>query len=125
MLTFGALSSVFNYLTFGALILILRAGPSLFRTGWFVESVISASVVVLVIRTRGPFFRSRPGKYLLIATLLTVVAAMVLPFTPVGGKLFGFTPLPVLFLAFMAVIVVLCILSAEVAKRVFYKRARF
>ncbi len=123
MLTFGVLSSVFDYLTFGALVFILHAGPALFRTGWFVESVISASVVVLVIRTRGPFFRSRPGKYLLMATLLTVVVTMVLPFTPVGGKLFGLTPLPVLFLALMGVIVVLYIVSAEAAKRVFYKLA--
>ena len=87
------------------------------------ESVLSAPVVVLVIRTRGPFFRSRPGKYLLIATLLTVVVRMVLPFTAIGGKLFGLTPLPVLFLALMGVIVVLYIVSAEAAKRVFYKHA--
>jgi Mg2+-importing ATPase len=122
MLTFGVLSSVFDYLTFGALTFV-HAGPALFRTGWFVESVVSASVVVLVIRTRGPFFRSTPGKYLSIATLLTVVAALALPFTPVGAKLFGFTPLPVLFLTLMGVIVALYILSPEAAKKVFYKKA--
>ena len=87
------------------------------------ESVVSASVVVLVMRTRGPFFRSRPGKYLLIATLVTALVAMVLPFTSVGGKLFGLTTLPVLFMALMGVIVVLYILSAEATKRVFYNRA--
>jgi Mg2+-importing ATPase len=122
MLTFGALSSVFDFLTFGALMFILHAGPALFRTGWFVESVISASVVVLVVRTRGPFFRSRPGKYLLMATLLTVVVAIVLPFTPIGAKLFGLTPVPGLFLALMGGIVVLYIVSAEAAKRIFYRR---
>ena len=79
MLTFGILSSVFDYLTFGVLLLILHATTDQFRTGWFVESVISASVTVLVIRTRKPFFRSRPGKYLLIATLLIVVVTILIP----------------------------------------------
>ena len=86
-------------------------------------SVDSAVVVVLVVRTRGPFFRSRPGKYLLMANLLTVVVAMFLPFTPIGAKLFGLTPVSVLFLARMGGIVVLYIVSAEAAKRIFYRRA--
>ncbi len=55
MLVFGTLSSVFDYLTFGALLLVLRADKESFRTGWFLESVISASLVVLVIRSRRPF----------------------------------------------------------------------
>jgi len=59
MLTFGILSSVFDYLTFGVLLLILHASTDQFRTGWFIESVISASITVLVIRTRRPFFRSK------------------------------------------------------------------
>ncbi len=82
MLTFGILSSVFEYLTFGALIYILRAGPEQFRTGWFVESVLSAALVVLVVRSRRPFFRSRPGKHLLLATLGVVVTTLVLPCLP-------------------------------------------
>ena len=93
MLTFGILSSVFDYLTFGVLLLILHATTDQFRTGWFMESVISASVTVLVIRTRKPFFRSKPGKYLLIATLLIVVVTILFPFTPLA-ELLGFQPLP-------------------------------
>jgi Mg2+-importing ATPase len=124
-MTFGLLSSLFDYLTFGVLLLILNASPEEFRTGWFVESVISASLVVLVIRTRGPFFQSRPGKSLFIATLLIVGIALALPFIPIGGTLFGFTPLPVSFLALMILIVALYIASAEVAKKIFYKHVRF
>jgi Mg2+-importing ATPase len=92
MITFGLVSSVFDYLTFGLLLLILRAHAGQFRTGWFLESVISASFIVLVIRSRKPFFRSRPGKYLLIATLSIVILTILLPFTPLG-KFFGFSPL--------------------------------
>ncbi len=72
MIVFGILSSVFDYLTFGVLLLVFQTTTGLFRTGWFVESVISASLIVLVIRSRRPFFKSFPGKYLLITTLVIV-----------------------------------------------------
>jgi Mg2+-importing ATPase len=124
MLTFGILSSVFDYLTFGVLLLILHATTDQFRTGWFLESVISASVTVLVIRTRKPFFRSKPGKYLLIATLLIVVVTILFPITPLAGLL-GFHPLPVSILLVIGMIVVLYMIAAEVAKRFFYKRVNF
>ncbi len=119
MLTFGVLSSIFDYLTFGALLYILRSGPAQFRTGWFVESVLSAALVVLVVRSRHPFFRSRPGKRLLLATLGVVAATLVLPFLPVAAVL-GLTPLPLVFLLLLALIVVMYIVSAEVTKRLFY-----
>ena len=120
MLTFGALSSVFDYLTFGALLYILHAGTEQFRTGWFVESVLSAALVVLVVRSRQPFFRSRPGTHLLLATFGVVAATLVLPFLPVAPWL-GLTPLPPSFLALLAVIAVIYIAFAELAKRVFYR----
>lgn len=125
MMTFGLLSSVFDYLTFGVLFFILHASPEEFRAGWFLESVISASLVVLVVRTRMPFFKSIPGKYLLTATLLVISVTLVLPFISVGRKLFGFTALPISFLVLMGVIVALYIISAEVAKKVFYKKVKF
>ncbi|PKN69168.1 MAG: magnesium-translocating P-type ATPase [Deltaproteobacteria bacterium HGW-Deltaproteobacteria-12] len=124
MLTFGLISSVFDYLTFGVLLFILRASPDQFRTGWFVESVISASIIVLVIRSRRPFFRSRPGKYLLIATMAIVFAALIFPFTPLA-KIFGFVPLPVSFLMILGIIIVLYILTAELAKKIFYQKINY
>ena len=124
MLTFGILSSVFDYLTFGVLLLILHATTDQFRTGWFLESVISASVTVLVIRTRKSFFRSKPGKYLLIATLLIVVVTIIFPFTPLA-ELLGFQPLPMTILLVIGMIVVLYIIAAEMVKRSFYKRVNF
>jgi Mg2+-importing ATPase len=123
MIMFGILSSVFDYLTFGALLLVLHATVGQFRTGWFIESVISASLVVLVIRTRRPFYRSRPGRYLFVATMLIAGAALVVPFTPLG-RLFGFDSLPIHFLAVMAGITVLYIVAAEVAKRTFYRTVK-
>jgi P-type Mg2+ transporter len=124
MLTFGILSSVFDYLTFGVLLLVIRATTDQFRTGWFIESVISASVTVLVIRTRKSFFRSKPGKYLLGATLLVVVVTILFPFTPLA-ELLGFQPLPMKILLVIGIIVVLYVIAAEIAKRSFYKRVNF
>ena len=124
MITFGLVSSLFDYLTFSVLLLILHATQDQFRTGWFLESVISASLIVLVIRSRKPFFKSRPGKYLLMATLLIVVMTLILPFTPLGG-IFGFRPLPISFLLLIAIVVVCYIISAELVKTVFYEKVKF
>jgi len=123
MITFGLVSSVFDYLTFGALLLILHATQDQFRTGWFVESVISASLIVLVIRSRKPCFKSRPSKYLLIATLMVVIATLLLPVIPLGSIL-GLYPLPISFLLLIGMIVIGYIISAELAKRVFYSKVR-
>ena len=124
MLTFGLVSSVFDFLTFGALRFILHATQDQFRTGWFLESVISASLIVLVIRSRKPFFKSRPAKYLLLATLLTVAVTVAVPYTPLG-ELFGFSRLPLSFLLLITVIVIFYIFAAEIVKTVFYKRVKF
>jgi Mg2+-importing ATPase len=121
MLTFGLVSSVFDYLTFGVLLIVLHATQDQFRTGWFLESVVSACLIVLVIRSRKPFFKSRPAKYLLMATLSTVAVTVILPFTPLGG-LFGFIPLPLSFLLPIAAIVALYVVAAEMVKAVFYRK---
>jgi Mg2+-importing ATPase len=124
MITFGIVSSVFDYLTFGLLLFVLHATQTQFRTGWFLESVISASLIVLVIRSRKPFFRSQPGKYLLIATLSIFAITIILPYTPLAG-IFGFSPLPVSFLLFIGLIVLCYIFMAEIVKKIFYKRVKF
>ena len=121
MLTFGLVSSVFDYLTFGVLLWLLRSDAALFRTGWLVESVVSAATIVLVVRTRGPLLKSRPSWPLWLTTLLVVMATVALPYSALG-RLFGFVALPPLFLLCLAVILVLYILSAEMAKRWFYRK---
>jgi Mg2+-importing ATPase len=124
MITFGLVSSVFDYLTFGLLLLVLHTNEGQFRTGWFLESVISASLIVLVIRSRKPFFRSKPGKYLLIATLSIAVVTIILPFTPLGN-VFGFSPLSLSTYLLLLLIVAVYIIAAEITKRIFYKRVKF
>jgi Mg2+-importing ATPase len=111
MITFGIVSSVFDYLTFGILLLVLHATQVQFRTGWFLESVVSASLIVLVIRSRRPSFKSRPGKYLLMTTLSIVVVTVIVPFTSFA-KIFGFSPLPYSFLLLIGIIVLFYIIAA-------------
>lgn len=121
MVTFGLISSIFDYLTFGLLLLVLKANENQFRTGWFLESVISASLIVLVIRSRKPFYKSKPGKYLFMATLSVVALILILPFTPLG-RIFEFSSLPLTTYLFLLLIVVLYIITAEIAKRHFYRK---
>jgi P-type Mg2+ transporter len=123
MITFGIVSSVFDYLTFGLLLLVLHATEVQFRTGWFLESVVSASLIVLVIRSRKPSYKSKPGKYLLLATLSVVAITLILPYTPFAG-LFGFSALPLSFLLCIGLIIVLYILSEEIVKKVFYNKVK-
>jgi P-type Mg2+ transporter len=124
MVVFGLLSSVFDYLTFGALLLLLHAQPEQFRTGWFIESTISASLVVLVVRTRQSIFTSKPGKYLFWATTATVIAALIIPFTPLA-LLLGFQALPLRFLLVLGAIVALYVVAAEAVKHLFYQLVKF
>lgn len=123
MIVFGLLSSIFDYLTFGALLLLLHAQPEQFRTGWFLESVISASLVVLVVRTRQSILNSKPGKYLLMATLATVGVTIIIPWTPLA-TLLGFQPLPLRFVLVLGAIVVLYVTAAERVKRAFYQHVQ-
>lgn len=120
MVVFGLVSSVFDYLTFGVLLWLMHASTAQFRTGWFMESVVTASLIVLVIRTRKRFYLSRPGTPLLLTTFAIVVLTLLLPYTPLA-RVFGFVPLPALFLVVLGGIMVLYMAAAETAKTIFYR----
>src|SRR6185503_1527695 len=123
MLTFGFVSSLFDYVTFGALLFVLHASQEQFRTGWFVESVISASAIVLVIRTRRTFFTSRPGPHLVLATLTLGGTTLLLPYMPIAAPL-GLAPMPPSFLVLLAAILAGYIATAEFVKRRFYRNGK-
>jgi Mg2+-importing ATPase len=121
MLFFGPLSSLFDFATFGIMVWAFHAGPALFHTGWFVESLATQILVIFVIRTRRvPFFRSRPSVPLLLASLSIVALGAILPFTPLAHVL-GFRPLPGLFFLALTGIVVCYLALIELGKQVFYR----
>jgi len=120
MVLFGLVSSIFDFLTFGVLLFLYRASPEEFRTGWFIESLLTELVIALVVRTRRVFFRSRPGKLLLVSTLIFIGVTLVLPYLPFN-YLFGFIPLPAPLMLMMIGLTALYVLVTEIAKRFFYK----
>jgi Mg2+-importing ATPase len=121
MVEFGVLSSVFDFVMFGALLGLFAASPLLFRTGWFTESLLTELVIALVVRTRRPFFRSHPGSLLLGLTLSTMAIAFLIPYLP-GTDVLGFTPMPATLLAMIAGITLLYVAATEFAKVRFYRR---
>jgi P-type Mg2+ transporter len=121
MIVFGLVSSVFDYLTFGALLFIIQTTPEQFRTGWFIESLMTELVIALVVRTRQPFFRSKPSRLLWLSTLAVMVLTLAIPYLPFS-TLLGFTPLPLSIVVLLLGITALYVAASEVAKKLFYAR---
>jgi Mg2+-importing ATPase len=121
MLVVGPVSSVFDFLMFFILISVLGANEELFHTGWFIESIATQVLVIFIIRTRGNPFKSRPNMALTVTSLAVVMAAILLPFTPLAPHLGFVVPPPLFFLILPGM--VLCYLAAvELVKRYFYRR---
>jgi Mg2+-importing ATPase len=121
MVAFGLVSSLFDFLTLGTLIW-LRLPPAPFRTAWFLESMFSELLILLVIRTRRPFFRSAPGTLLLYSTLAVAGVTLMLPYTPFAVTL-GFAPLPVGIVGLVALIVAAYVATSELSKRAVFRYA--
>ncbi len=121
MVTFGLISSVFDLLTFGLLLWVFHAAPAEFRTGWFVESLLTELLVALVVRTRRPCYRSRPATSLLVITAVVVCVAIFLPYSPVA-ELFQFVPLPPHLLLALVGVSLAYGLTVEWGKHGFYQR---
>jgi P-type Mg2+ transporter len=119
MLVMGPVSSLFDFLTFFALIALFGANEPMFQTGWFIESLATQSLVIFVIRTRGPPWRSWPHPLLTCLTIGVVLLGLVIPLTPLG-KLFGFVEPPPGFYLFLVAAVVAYLVLVEVAKRFLY-----
>ena len=120
MVIFGLQSSLFDLLTFAVLLYVLHAAAGEFRTGWFLESAISEILILLVIRTRRPFFRSLPGRYLSLAGLVMVATAVVFVLPPLG-EFMGFDTIPGIYAAALLAILGLYVATAELTKKIFFR----
>jgi Mg2+-importing ATPase len=121
MAVFGPISSIFDFITFWVMLALLHAGHTEFRTGWFVESIATQTLVVYVIRTRRvPFFRSRPSVPMLLVPTGAALVGAILPYTGLANLL-GFTPLPTTFFLLLFGMVVVYLLLVELAKTRFYR----
>jgi P-type Mg2+ transporter len=121
MMVFGPISSIFDFATFYVMLEILGAGHSEFRTGWFVESLATQTLVIFVIRTRRiPFVRSRPSRGMLVLPLTCAALGAILPYTPLAHVL-GFSPLPLRFFLILVGMIVAYLVLVELVKIPFYR----
>jgi Mg2+-importing ATPase len=123
MTIIGPISSLYDFLTFGVLLWLFHAStnPTLFRTGWFVESLVTQTLVVFVIRTAGNPFCSHPSGRLLLSVAAVSVAGALLPYTGLGSLL-GFTPIPLPLLGTILLLALTYLLLVQAVKTWFYRR---
>ena len=120
MVVFGPVSSVFDFATFFVMLVILNAGRFEFRTGWFVESIATQTLVIFVIRTRRvPFLHSRPSRPMLVLPITCALIGIAIPFTPLAHVL-GFTTLPLAFFLILLAMVIMYLVLVELVKARFY-----
>ena len=121
MLFFGIHSSLFDALTFFVLLKIVYANEAVFQTGWFVESILTELFILFIIRTHKHFFKSKPGKYLLILSILGLLGTLYLPYAPFGQDI-GLVPLSFNNLLAILFIVLGYIITADLLKKWFFKK---
>jgi Mg2+-importing ATPase len=121
MVFFGIHSSIFDFITFFTLYYLLKVKESDFQTGWFIESVLSELCILFIIRTQKNFFKSKPGKYLFIFSIIAFILTIGLPYLPFAEDI-GLTPLPLLNLGIMLLIVVFYIVTADLLKVWFFRK---
>ena len=122
MVLFGFVSSLFDFLTFGILLYVFNASENEFRTGWFIESLLTELVIALVVRTRRVCFRSRPGNLLLGSTIVVIAITLILPYLPFRSVM-GFVPLPAGLMATLIMLTLVYVCVVELAKKYFYSHA--
>ena len=120
MWTAGPVSSLFDFMTFGVMLWVFKANEAFFHTGWFVESLATQVLAIFIIRTAGSAWKSRPNPWLAATSIGVVLLTCLIPFTPLASAL-GFEPLPPLFFAILAGMVLSYLILLEIVKRLFYR----
>src|SRR6185312_1130665 len=120
MFGLGPISSLYDFATFGILIWVFKAGPELFHSGWFIESLATQTLVIFIIRTAGNPFKSRPSWPLMLTVFSGVLSGLVIVASPLGG-LVGFVPPPAMFYPVLMVMVSSYLAIVQIVKRRFYK----
>ncbi|MCX7760855.1 MAG: magnesium-translocating P-type ATPase [Hydrogenothermaceae bacterium] len=121
MFIFGLISSLYDYITFTFLLYILKADTYIFRSGWFLESILTQLAVLLVLRTRKPFYKSKPSKLLIITVSAIFVVSFILPYTPIG-KLLELYPLNIETYIFVFCVIISYVITVEIGKFLFYRK---
>lgn len=123
MVIFGIHSSLFDVITFLTLLYVLKVKESAFQTAWFIESILTELFILFIIRTHKNFFKSKPGSYLFILSIVGLVLTIAMPYLPFANEV-GLVPLPFLNLGLMLLIVATYIITADLLKVWFFKKYR-
>ena len=123
MIVFGIHSSFFDVITFLTLFYVLKVKETAFQTGWFVESILTELFILFIIRTHKSFFKSKPGKYLFILSILGLVLTLGLPYSFLASEL-GLSPIPLYNLSLLLSIVFVYIVTADMLKVWFFRKYR-
>jgi Mg2+-importing ATPase len=123
MIVFGLHSSVFDYLTFFVLYKLYKANEAVFHTAWFIESICTELLILFVVRTHKSLLKSRPGKLLVILSVLAFFITILLPFAPFAGDL-GFVVPPLQLAGAIVGILILYVITADIVKVFFFRNIR-
>ena len=121
MVIFGLHSSIFDFITFYVLYSYFHFKDAPFQSGWFVESVLTELFILFIIRTRKPFLKSRPGKWLLIIGVVAFLVTILLPVSPFAKSL-GLTLAHTGEAVAIGLIILLYVITADLLKILFFKR---
>lgn len=122
MLFFGPVGILWDLATFLVMIVLFKSSFPEFRTAWFIESITTQFLIIFVIRTRKvPFWKSKPGKFVVITSIALVLAALIIPYTYLG-EIFQFEPVPPLFYLFMVGMLLVYFAITELQKKWFFKK---
>jgi Mg2+-importing ATPase len=124
VLVIGPISSIFDYLTYFTMLFVFGAWdrPGLFQAGWFVESLLTQTMIIHIIRTaRIPFFQSRASTPLMVTTIVICLIGAVIPYTPIGTTL-GFEALPALYWPIVAAMLLTYAVLTHLVKTWFVRR---
>lgn len=121
MFTFGLVSSVFDYFITFILFDIFRESQLLYQSGWFIFSILTELFTLMVMRTKKPFFKSKPAATLLISTVIVGAVTLLFPYTPLA-PLFGLQPIPFTVIGILIVLIGFYVIALEVTKNFFYRR---
>jgi Mg2+-importing ATPase len=120
MILFGLISTVFDLATFLLLRVFFDASQELFHTVWFVESSFTELVVMIILRTHRPFWKSKPGKGLFVSTIIIAALILWLPFSFIAST-FGFVPIPANILILITLLIFIYAVFNEFLKRAWWK----
>ncbi|VVB74617.1 Copper-exporting P-type ATPase B [Candidatus Tiddalikarchaeum anstoanum] len=121
MVYFGGISTFFDLVLIFGLMYLFNANVELFRTAWFIESALSEIIITFAIRTRLSLFKSKPSSWLLLASIITIIFTFVITYTVIGKDLFEFVYMPINILLFVSGVLIAYFITAELAKKLFYK----